>query len=128
MPGADRTQRYRSVRNSRMVYRNGWTIRSNSCLRRRLEQKAWVANLRFRVQARDPRHQRRPQRYSNRPNESEMGLAYILFLRPILSAALTVCSRSMAIVIGPTPPGTGAISEAIASASSRAISPMAPCQ
>ena len=42
------------------------------------------------------------------------------------NAASTVCSSRIAIVIGPTPPGTGVISEARSTASSKTTSPMLP--
>lgn len=41
----------------------------------------------------------------------------------ILLAELNVLDRSMAIVIGPTPPGTGVIAEATLEASSKQTSP-----
>lgn len=42
------------------------------------------------------------------------------------AAAATVCSSSVAMVIGPTPPGTGVISEARSAADSKSTSPTLP--
>ncbi len=42
------------------------------------------------------------------------------------SAASVVCSSNMAMVMGPTPPGTGVISAATPRASSKATSPVSP--
>src|SRR5262245_30381234 len=43
------------------------------------------------------------------------------------SAAVTVFSRSIAVVIGPTPPGTGVIIPATSLTSSKSTSPTRPC-
>ena len=43
------------------------------------------------------------------------------------SAAATVCSSSIAIVIGPTPPGTGVIIDARGTIASKSMSPTLPC-
>src|SRR5438105_10610058 len=72
-----------------------------------------------------PRHPdafaNRRLRYSSGPAATTpQGLRRML---PLNVAALTVFDRSMAIVIGPTPPGTGAIAEAIALTRAKSTSP-----
>ena len=45
---------------------------------------------------------------------------------PLAQAAITVLRNKQAIVIGPTPPGTGVISDAWADAPSKSTSPTFP--